>query len=332
MRPKEQKPDPALIAMQKADVVIRDRKLMAVGKKNEQQPAIRSRQQREHHSRTSPADSPWRGFPSMDVRESRNPRASPSGHLEHGESVCQAAARETLEETGIMLGPATLRHVLSIHQRNRGTSDTRVGFAFTPSAWTGEPVNTEPRCGMLRIERTGGRGAGVSSGAAVRAEVLDGLVVQAYDQYVMERLALPHGDLSDFALVNLFRGRLGEPMSADAATELFERLGDRAGLPRPVTAHMLRRGFASNLQPRRPPACRAENTRPRLASDDRALRQSGCPTRPSVTTGREPARSTPRASPSRSAPASRSSAPPGPSTTCHEPPRRSLTATASCRS
>jgi 8-oxo-dGTP pyrophosphatase MutT (NUDIX family) len=80
----------------------------------------------------------------MDVGESRNPRASPSGHLEHGESICQAAVRETFEETGIMLGPATLRHVLSIHQRNRGTSDTRVGFAFAPSARTGEPVNTEP--------------------------------------------------------------------------------------------------------------------------------------------------------------------------------------------
>jgi 8-oxo-dGTP pyrophosphatase MutT (NUDIX family) len=68
----------------------------------------------------------------------------PSGHLEHGESVCQAAIREVFEETGIMLVPATLRHVLSIHQRNPGTSDTRVGFAFAPSAWTGEPANAEP--------------------------------------------------------------------------------------------------------------------------------------------------------------------------------------------
>jgi 8-oxo-dGTP pyrophosphatase MutT (NUDIX family) len=68
----------------------------------------------------------------------------PSGHLEQGESVCQAAAREAFEETGIMLGPAALRHVLSIHQRNRGTPDTRVGFVFAPCAWTGEPVNAEP--------------------------------------------------------------------------------------------------------------------------------------------------------------------------------------------
>src|SRR5712691_4159453 len=68
----------------------------------------------------------------------------PSGHLERGESIRQAAARETFEETGITLDPAMLRHVLSIHQRNPGTSDTRIGFAFTPSVWDGEPVNAEP--------------------------------------------------------------------------------------------------------------------------------------------------------------------------------------------
>jgi 8-oxo-dGTP diphosphatase len=80
----------------------------------------------------------------MSVRESRNSRAFPSGHLERGESICQAAVRETFEETGIVLGHAALQHVLSIHQRNPGTAETRIGFVFTPSAWDGEPVNAEP--------------------------------------------------------------------------------------------------------------------------------------------------------------------------------------------
>lgn len=69
----------------------------------------------------------------------------PSGHLERGESIPAAAVRETFEETGIALDPAKLRHVLSIHQRNPGTADTRIGFAFTPGVWDGEPVNAEPR-------------------------------------------------------------------------------------------------------------------------------------------------------------------------------------------
>ena len=68
----------------------------------------------------------------------------PSGHMERGESICQAAVRETFEENGIVLGHAALQHVLSIHQRNPGTAETRIGFAFTPSAWDGEPVNAEP--------------------------------------------------------------------------------------------------------------------------------------------------------------------------------------------
>jgi 8-oxo-dGTP pyrophosphatase MutT (NUDIX family) len=68
----------------------------------------------------------------------------PSGHVEQGESICRAAVRETLEETGIILDHAALHHVLSIHQRNPGTADTRIGFAFTASGWAGEPVNAEP--------------------------------------------------------------------------------------------------------------------------------------------------------------------------------------------
>jgi 8-oxo-dGTP diphosphatase len=68
----------------------------------------------------------------------------PSGHLDQSESVLAAAVRETREETGITLDPAGLRHVLSIHQRNPGSSHARIGFAFEPIRWEGEPVNAEP--------------------------------------------------------------------------------------------------------------------------------------------------------------------------------------------
>ena len=66
-----------------------------------------------------------------------------TGHLERGENISQAAVRETFEETGIALDPAKLRHVLSIHQRNPG-GHARIGFAFEPGTWSGEPANTEP--------------------------------------------------------------------------------------------------------------------------------------------------------------------------------------------
>ncbi|MFC8454202.1 tyrosine-type recombinase/integrase [Kitasatospora sp. NPDC057223] len=80
-----------------------------------------------------------------------------------------------------------------------------------------------------------------------RWKPVDHLVVQAYDQYVLERIALPHGLVSDFVLVNLFAAPLGAPMTADAITELLGRLSKRAGLERNVTPRMLRRAMGSNL-------------------------------------------------------------------------------------
>lgn len=80
-----------------------------------------------------------------------------------------------------------------------------------------------------------------------RAVPLDFLVVQAFDAYELERLAVGGAADSDFVLVNLFRGPVGVPMRPDAIGELIAAAGKRAGLSRRVRPHQLRHAFGSNL-------------------------------------------------------------------------------------
>ncbi|MFD3803686.1 tyrosine-type recombinase/integrase [Streptomyces sp. NPDC058619] len=76
---------------------------------------------------------------------------------------------------------------------------------------------------------------------------VDFLVVQAFDQYALERHErLPAGG-SDFLLVNLFRPPYGEPITTEAIGELCEALSRRAGLGRAVTPRMCRHAMASNV-------------------------------------------------------------------------------------
>ncbi|HEX7661216.1 MAG TPA: NUDIX domain-containing protein [Pseudonocardiaceae bacterium] len=67
----------------------------------------------------------------------------PSGKLDAGESVLAAAVREAEEEVGVLINPADLRHVHTIHVNGSGP-EPRLGLFFTTSRWNGEPTNREP--------------------------------------------------------------------------------------------------------------------------------------------------------------------------------------------
>ena len=67
-----------------------------------------------------------------------------------------------------------------------------------------------------------------------RVVPLDFLVVQAFDVYEFERLAVPRAGESDFVLVNLFREPIGAPMRPDAINELIAACSRRAGIDRMV--------------------------------------------------------------------------------------------------
>jgi mutator protein MutT len=63
----------------------------------------------------------------------------PSGHLEAGESVAQAAVREAREEVGVVIEPGNLAFAHVMHR-----APERVGVFFVATRWDGEPYNAEP--------------------------------------------------------------------------------------------------------------------------------------------------------------------------------------------
>lgn len=71
----------------------------------------------------------------------------PGGHLEPGESVEMAAAREAREELGVNLAPAQLDLIGVMHR----LSDTnRIDFFVRVSNWLGEARRAEPdKCDQL---------------------------------------------------------------------------------------------------------------------------------------------------------------------------------------
>lgn len=74
----------------------------------------------------------------------------PSGKLDAGESVLDAAVREAEEEVGVQLDPADLRLVHTLHVNGSGP-EPRLGLFFEARRWTGTPTNREPdKCSAIR--------------------------------------------------------------------------------------------------------------------------------------------------------------------------------------
>ncbi|MCK8679139.1 NUDIX hydrolase [Streptomyces lichenis] len=75
---------------------------------------------------------------------------APSGKLDAGEPLTVGAARELMEETGVVVDPRRLRLVHVVHHRQDAGAE-RIGLFFLATTWVGEPVNREPeKCLDLR--------------------------------------------------------------------------------------------------------------------------------------------------------------------------------------
>lgn len=71
----------------------------------------------------------------------------PAGHLDGGETVIAAAAREALEEVGVHIEAQDIQFSSVMHRRD---GDERVDFFVNISSWMGEPANAEPdKCDEL---------------------------------------------------------------------------------------------------------------------------------------------------------------------------------------
>lgn len=70
--------------------------------------------------------------------------AVPGGHIQPGESLKQAAIRETKEEVGVTIVPAELKLLSVVNNRFPSESADWVYCFFITSTWDGEPNNREP--------------------------------------------------------------------------------------------------------------------------------------------------------------------------------------------
>jgi 8-oxo-dGTP pyrophosphatase MutT (NUDIX family) len=75
----------------------------------------------------------------------------PAGHLDGGETVLAAAAREAEEEVGVRIEPHHMTFSTVMHRMEGNKEDERVDFFVHVHRWQSEPFNAEPeKCDDLR--------------------------------------------------------------------------------------------------------------------------------------------------------------------------------------
>jgi site-specific recombinase XerD len=109
------------------------------------------------------------------------------------------------------------------------------------------PLGCEVQRAHLHVVRRDNPNGAWAKSRRQRVVPLDFLLVQVFDAYEFERLAVARAAESDFVLVNLFREPIGAPMPPDAVNMIVTAAGRRAQLARKVRPHQLRHAFGSNL-------------------------------------------------------------------------------------
>ncbi len=74
-----------------------------------------------------------------------------SGHVEHAESMSEAAAREAKEELGVTIPPDNLKFFVLVHKREKEWDLTYYNAYFVCKEFDGEPTICEPeKCYELK--------------------------------------------------------------------------------------------------------------------------------------------------------------------------------------
>ncbi len=75
----------------------------------------------------------------------------PSGHVDGGEPATVTACREALEEVGVVIKPADLKLLHTMHRLAEEGNHERIDLFFEATSWQGELRNNEPeKCSELR--------------------------------------------------------------------------------------------------------------------------------------------------------------------------------------